>query len=57
MSKIKIGADELILWLRKNNHAAGVANDILGKGYVNLLAKGLNLRMKIFLFVGVLKIS
>jgi hypothetical protein len=26
-TKIKIGADELILWLRKNNKAVGVPND------------------------------
>ena len=27
MTKIRIGADELILWLRKNNKAKGVPND------------------------------
>jgi hypothetical protein len=30
MAKIKIGADELILWLRKNNKAIGKNNPDLG---------------------------
>lgn len=31
MSKIKIGADELILWLRKNEKAVGKTNEVLGE--------------------------
>ena len=31
MGKIKIGADELILWLRKNEKAVGKTNEILGE--------------------------
>lgn len=35
MSKIKIGADELILWLRKNNIATEIPNDeINGLGQI-----------------------
>jgi hypothetical protein len=30
-NKIMIGADELILWLRKNKKAKGVSNRVLGK--------------------------
>jgi len=31
MSKIKIGADELILNMRKNNHLSKVPNNIIGR--------------------------
>ena len=31
MGKIKIGADELILWLRKNEKAMDIHNDVLGE--------------------------
>lgn len=35
--KINIGADELILWLRKNDKASGVTNEILGRKIVDLI--------------------
>jgi hypothetical protein len=34
---IEIGADELILWLRKNGRAADVRNDVLGKNICTLI--------------------
>lgn len=37
MSKIKIGADELILWLRKNEKGSSYATDVLGKKIQNLI--------------------
>lgn len=42
MAKIKIGADELILWLRKNNRAKDIPNDeIHGLGIIihNIIIK------------------
>jgi hypothetical protein len=39
MTKIKIGADELIYWLRKNEKAVGVQND----GFGGLQQKFINL--------------
>ena len=38
-TKIKIGADELILWLRKNKKAEGLANDVLGKKIYYLITE------------------
>jgi len=35
---IKIGADELILWLRKNNYAKNITNDELGKKIHTIIA-------------------
>ena len=35
--EIKIGADELILWLKKNNKAEGIENRILGRKIADLL--------------------
>lgn len=37
MSKIKIGADELILWLRKNEKGSSYATDVLGRKIQNLI--------------------
>jgi hypothetical protein len=37
MAVIKIGADEIILWLRKNGRAATVPNDDLGKNICDLI--------------------
>lgn len=31
MTQIKIGADELILWLRKNGKASEISNEVLGE--------------------------
>ena len=42
MEKIKIGADELILWLRKNEKATDISNQRLGKEIHDLIAKRLN---------------
>jgi hypothetical protein len=45
MTKIIIGADELILWLRKNNKAKGIPNDEaqgLGRRIHDLIVKKLN---------------
>jgi hypothetical protein len=39
---MKIGADELILWLRKNQKAAGVSNDKIGNDISDLIQKKLN---------------
>jgi hypothetical protein len=35
--QINIGADELILWLRKNNKAIGVENIVLGRRIIDLI--------------------
>jgi hypothetical protein len=35
--KITIGADELILWLRKNNKAVGEDNFMLGRKIIGLI--------------------
>jgi hypothetical protein len=35
--QINIGADELILWLRKNNKAIGVENIVLGRKIIDLI--------------------
>lgn len=37
--KIKIGADELILWLRKNHKAENFDNVMLGKKIADLMKK------------------
>ncbi len=37
--KIKIGADELILWLRKNHKAENIDNVMLGKKISDLMKK------------------
>ena len=37
--EIKIGADELILWLKKNHKAEGVENRILGKKIADSIIK------------------
>ena len=37
--EIKIGADELILWLRKNNKANDVNNFMLGRKIASLMQK------------------
>ena len=37
--EIKIGADELILWLRKNNKAIDVDNFMLGRKIASLMQK------------------
>lgn len=37
--KINIGADELILWLRKNNKQEGVGNFPLGRKIAELMKK------------------
>lgn len=37
--EIKIGADELILWLRKNNKANDVDNFMLGRKIASLMQK------------------
>ncbi|MBQ8210921.1 MAG: hypothetical protein IJZ27_00110 [Treponema sp.] len=37
--EIKIGADELILWLRKNNKANDVDNFVLGRKIASLMQK------------------
>ena len=37
--KINIGADELILWLRKNQKAIGVENAVLGRRIIDLITK------------------
>ncbi|MDR0332610.1 MAG: hypothetical protein LBI15_04025 [Dysgonamonadaceae bacterium] len=46
-TKIKIGADELILWLRKNNKAKNVTNQTLGLKILNLIEKDLMIGTKI----------
>ena len=38
---IKIGADELILWLQKNKKAAGIENRTLGRKIADLITKDL----------------
>ncbi|GHU42614.1 hypothetical protein FACS1894190_12150 [Spirochaetia bacterium] len=35
--QVMIGADELILWLRKNNKAIGVENIVLGRRIIELV--------------------
>ena len=35
--QVMIGTDELILWLRKNNKAAGVENILLGRRIIELI--------------------
>ena len=37
--QINIGADELILWLRKNKKATGVENIVLGRKIIDLITK------------------
>ena len=37
MTQIKIGADELILWLRKNGKAIGKSNEVLGEDIRKLI--------------------
>jgi hypothetical protein len=37
--QINVGADELILWLRKNNKATGVENIVLGRKIIDLITK------------------
>jgi hypothetical protein len=37
--QINIGADELILWLRKNNKAIGIENIVLGRKIADLIIK------------------
>jgi hypothetical protein len=37
--KINIGADELILWLRKNKKAGGVENFVLGRRISDLISR------------------
>lgn len=37
--EIKIGADELILWLKKNNKAESIENRILGRKIADLVIK------------------
>lgn len=41
MNKINIGADELILWLRKNGKAIGESNDCLGRKIYKLIVGSL----------------
>jgi hypothetical protein len=36
--QINIGADELILWLRKNNKVIGVENIVLGRKIIDLIS-------------------
>jgi hypothetical protein len=35
--QINMGADELILWLRKNGKALGVENSVLGRKIIDLI--------------------
>jgi hypothetical protein len=37
--QIDIGADELILWLRKNKKAPGVENIVLGRRIIDLISR------------------
>jgi hypothetical protein len=39
MTKIKIGADELILWLRKNRIASNKQTDVLGRQIKQLIVQ------------------
>ena len=40
--EIKIGSDELILWLRKNNKAVNIPNDNLGNDISKLIQENYN---------------
>ena len=46
-TKIKIGADELILWLRKNKKAEGISNEVLGKKILNLIVEETKIGKKV----------
>jgi hypothetical protein len=37
LMQINIGADEMILWLRKNKKAVGVENSVLGRRIITLI--------------------
>ncbi len=39
MKTIIIGADELILWMRKNERATGIANNVLGGAIAQIVRK------------------
>ena len=55
--EIKIGADELILWLRKNNKANDVDNFVLGRKIASLMQKWkFNLMQEMNLLFGLLLI-
>lgn len=42
MNNIVIGADEIILWLRKNNKKSTISNKLLGKDIHDLIVHELN---------------
>ena len=42
MREVKIGAEELILWIRKNSIAESIDNKTLGRKIINLILKELN---------------